>query len=990
MEIIRFAIDNPVKVTVGVLLLFLFGGVSLMDMPVQMTPTVDKPEISVNTSYTGAAPAEVEEQITIPIEEKLQAVEGMRRITSTSREGQSRVEMEFDWGVNKDVAVVDIIKRLARVRDLPDDADEPIVVAGATSERQPIYWANLRGTMPIDAMRRFADDVVGPRFERIDGVAEVRIYGGEERIVEVTVDFGALALRDIPLARLIAALKAENVNVRGGGIEIGKRRFQVRTVGLFAAPEEIGAVVVGRGKDGEPVYVKDVATVRDTYRDRASMVKINGEPAIGIGIVKKSDANTIAVVEGVHRVMAELNREIGPKGVQLDESYDSSDYIWESIGFVSGNFAVGGLLAVMTLLLFLRSFRSTVVIGVAIPIVTAAGFILMAVAGRSLNIISLAGMAFAVGMVVDNSIVVLENIYRYLQKGVKPAEAALSGAAEVWGAVLASTLTTLAVFIPILYVKEEAGQLFGDIALAISVTVGMSLIVAVTVIPTLSAHIMSVGTSLVGTLPKLWAFLDLWGGRVHKFFVGVAVWLSKATLKQKGAVIALVVAAAMATLPLMPKREYLPTGNRNLIFVIFKPYVGASLDTSRKYSDLIAERLLALPEVKYMFHVVSERFSGIGVRVTDEHRLRMAEVTDRVNGAIQGIPGFQYYRAFQTSLFSRSTGSDIEVEVRGTDLDEIGKISGDIQKKLYEIDGVSFVRSNLEQGAPEFRVIIDRERASRLGLRAADVAEIVESLVAGKKVSLYKEGGDEFDIVVRGDRSQVTGADAIRGVTVYGIGGKAVRLDAVASVVETVGPSQINHIEMDRSITLSVTKKPGAPLQEVVEGINETILDPLRADLPPGYYLTVSGSAADLDETASQLAGSFALALIVVYLLMAALFESWTQPLIIMFAAPLAFAGAIVGVRLGGAPMDVLTMLGFVILTGIVVNNAILLIHQATNNRRYHGMTPSDALIDSVTTRIRPIFMSTGTTILGMLPLVIGGGRGRSCTRDWGRRLWGG
>ncbi|MBF0170949.1 MAG: efflux RND transporter permease subunit, partial [Nitrospinae bacterium] len=744
------------------------------------------------------------------------------------------------------------------------------------------------------------------------------------------------------------------------------------------------------GGGGAPVYLRDVATVRDTFRDRASMVKILGRPAISVGIVKKSDANTVAVVRQVHETMEALNREIGPKGIRLEESYDSSDYIWESIGFVSGNFAVGAALAVVTLLLFLRSVRSTVVIGVSIPIATAAGFILMAVAGRSLNIISLAGMAFAVGMVVDNGIVVLENIYRYLQKGAKPAEAALQGAAQVWGAVLASTLTTLAVFVPILYVKEEAGQLFGDIALAISVTVGMSLIVSVTVIPTMAAHMMGVGATVTRYAPRLWTTLDLWGGRVHVFFVGIVTWLAhRATLKQKGALIALLVGLSLITLPLMPKREYLPTGNRNLIMVIFKPYVGASLDTSRKYSDQIAERLLKLPEVDYMFHIVSERFSGIGVRVTDEHRLKMAEVTAKVNGAMQGVPGFQFYRAFQTSLFTRVTGSDIEVEIRGPDLDRIGEIAGQVQGELGTVAGVSFVRSNLEQGAPEFQVRIDRERASALGLRAGDVAEIVETLVAGKKVSLYKEGGDEFDIVVRGDRSLVTGAEAIRGVTIYGADGKAVRLDAVATVVETVGPSQINHIEMDRSITLSVTKADGAPLQQVVETINVDILDPLRAALPPGYYLTVSGAAADLDQAGAQLAGSFAMALIVVYLLMAALFESWGNPLIIMFAAPLAFAGAILGVRLVGAPMDVLTMLGFVILTGTVVNNAILLIHQATNNR-HDGMEAREAIIESVSTRIRPIFMSTGTTILGMLPLVLGGGAGSELYQGLGASIVGG
>jgi HAE1 family hydrophobic/amphiphilic exporter-1 len=826
----------------------------------------------------------------------------------------------------------------------------------------------------------------------VTGVAEVRVFGGEERRIDVVIDFAALALRGLSIADLFRALTAENVNVRGGGIEIGKRRYQVRTVGLFMTPDDIGEVVVAQDPKGAPIYVKDVATVYDTFADRTGMVRINGEPAISFGVVKKSDANTIRVVGGIRAAMTQLNREIASKGVFLDVSYDSSDYIWESISFVTTNFVGGAFLAVATLLVFLKSFRSTMVIGVAIPIVTAAGFILMNAFDRSLNIISLAGMAFAVGMVVDNSIVSLENIYRHLQMGGARSKAALDGAVEVWGAILASTATTLAVFVPIVYVREEAGQLFGDIAIAISVTVGMSLLVAVTVIPALSAKILDVASGRATRRFKpFWRFADRGGARVHAFFVGVAVWLAHtASLRQKGLLIAAIVAASLLTIPLAPKMEYLPTGNRNLIFVTFKPYVGSSLETSRKYSDLIAERIIGMPQVAYMFHIVSDRFSGIGVRVTAPHRLDIAAVTDEINRRIAGIPGFQFYRAFQTSLFTRATGSDIEVELRGPDLDVIGERSIDLQRRLTGVAGVSFVRSNLEGGAPEFQVRIDRNRAAAVGLRVADVAEIVEAMVAGKKATIFKEGGSEFDIVVRGDRSALVDADAIRQVTVYGAEGKAVRLDAIADVVETVGPSQINHIEMDRSVTLQVTKASGAPLQQVVEEINATILDPLRAKLPPGYYVTVSGSAADLDQTIDQLSGSFVLAMIVVYLLMAALFESWSQPFIIMFAAPLAFAGAILGVRLTGSPLDVLTMLGFVILTGIVVNNAILLIHQATNNRRYHGMSPSEALVESVRTRIRPIFMSAATTVLGMLPLVLRGGAGSELYAGLGAAIVGG
>ena len=976
MWIIRFSIENPVKITVAVLLLGLFGAISLRDMPVQMTPTVDKPEISINTSYPGAAPAEVEEQITVPIEEKLQAVEGLRRITSSSREGRSSVELEFDWGVNKDTALIDIIKRLSRVRDLPDDADEPIIVAGATSERRSIYWANLRGPMPVDKMRLLADDLIAPALERIEGVAEVRVHGGEEREIQIVVDFAALSSRGLFVKDLISALARENVNVRGGGMDVGKRRYLVRTVGLFTNMDEIRSVIVAKDESGSPVYLKDVAKVYDSFKKRDSMVKIMGRPAIALGIVKKSGSNTIAVVNDVEATMEKLNRQLAPKGLSINESYDSSNYIWESIDFVASNFAYGAILAMVGLVLFLRSFKSAILVGVSIPIVAAAGFILLNAFGRSLNIISLAGMAFAVGMVVDNSIVALENIYRHMQMGKSRKQAAMEGAMEVWGAILASTLTTLAVFTPIIYIEEEAGQLFGDIAIAISVSVAVSLIVSITVIPALAAKGLDISQSAKTLNTGVWWLAQKIGEFVSSIFLGMAARMKTSSIVVKAVVVMVIVAAALATIPLAPKMEYLPKGNRNLVFIVFKPYVGSNLETSRKYSDIIAEKVLNLPEVKYMFHVVSARFNGIGVRMKDEHRLNIAEAERKINAAIQGSAGFEFARGFQRSLFSRMAGADIEIEVKGPNLPEAAKIAKNISTELYKIPSVTFTRTDLQTGNPEFRVIIDRERAADLKLSVSDIAEVVETVVAGKRASIYKEGGDEFDITVMGSEERLKNSDAIGSVPIYGGNGKSIRLDSVAKVVESIGPSQINHIEMERSVTLSVTKKEGAPLQEVVESIEEKVFEPMRKNMASGFSLAISGSARDLALTASQLSGSLVLAVIIVYLVMAALFESFLYPLIIMVAVPLAASGAILAVRFTGSSLDILTMLGFVILTGIVVNNAILLVHQTRNYVRHHGYKEKDAVIEAVRVRIRPIFMSSATTVMGMAPLVLRGGAG--------------
>ncbi|MGK7346328.1 MAG: efflux RND transporter permease subunit [Candidatus Nitrospinota bacterium M3_3B_026] len=976
MWIIRFSIENPVKVTVAVLFLVIFGSISVLDIPIQMTPTVDKPEIQIRTVYEGAAPQEIEEQITIPIEEKLQAVEGLKRITSTSSEGRSNVELEFEWGVNKDIALIDIVKRLARVRDLPVEADAPIVIAGTSSERRPIYWASLRGNMPVDKMRDFADDYVLPRFERVEGVAEVRMHGGEEREIRVALDFKALGARGLSVSDVRLALARENLNVRGGSLDIGKRRHLVRTVGLFQSIEDIESVIIAKDSGGAPIYVRDVATVYDTFRERSEMVRIMGRPAIAFGIIKKTGSNTIEVVNGVEAAIEKMNEEMAPRGIAIYESYDSSDYIWESIDFVSSNLGFGAGLAVVVLILFLKSIRSTLVIGVSIPIVIFSGFILLNVFGRTLNIVSLAGMAFAVGMVVDNAIVALENIYRHLQMGKGRAGAALDGAVEVWGAILASTLTTLAVFVPIIFVREEAGQLFKDIAIAISVSVFVSLIVSVTVIPAMTARFLAVGSALGKGKGGVWAPLNLLGRGAGAFFVGTVGWLSRAGTIAKLALVAVIIAAAVSTVPLTPKLEYLPKGNRNLIFIAFTPHVGSSLDTTRKYSDMVADRVLRMPEVKYMFHVISSRFNGIGVRVKDEYRLRMSEVADKINEVIRGAPGFKYIRAFQSALFSRSLGGDVEIDIRGPDLDEVASYSNEIMGEIYSAEGVGFARSNLDTGNPEIRVKIDRERAADLGLSVQDVAETVEALVAGKLATLYKVGGEEIDIVLKSSEEDLLDRNALERVTIFSMDGVPVRLGSVARIEQAEGPTQINHIEMDRSVTLSITKKTGAPLQAVVDSINEKILGPLREKMELGYHVSLSGHAADLDTTAKALSGSFVLAVIIIYLLMAALFESFLYPLVIMLSVPLAASGAILGVYVTSSSLDVLTMLGFIILAGIVVNNAILLIHQVLRNRRARGMSDHESVVEAVKVRVRPIFMSSITTVCGMLPLVVRGGAG--------------
>ncbi len=991
MWIIDTSIKRPVTVIVAAFLVLLFGYLALTKMPIQMKPTMEKPIITVRTTYTAAAPQEVEEQITIPIEEKLQAVEKLAKLTSTSQEGRSSITLEFEWGVDKNVATIDILKKLSLVKNLPEEADIPIIKAITSDEERPVYWASIRGPMPANQLRQYAEDYIKPRLERIHGVGDVRVYGGQEREIRVEVDYAAMSARGISVTDIRKALQLENKNVRGGHIDEGKRRYLVRTVGLFKNPREIESVII-KQTDGGAVYIRDVAKVFDTFKEKDSLVKIDGKPSVAFGVIRKTGENTIKVTQGVEKVIEDVNRELASKKITMHEAYDESDYIWDSIRFVQSNIIYGSIFAVLILVIFLRSWRTTIVIGLTIPIAVFASLIVLHAAGRSLNTITLAGLAFAVGMIVDNVIVVLENIYRHLEMGKPKLEAARDGALEVWGAVLASTLTTLAVFLPIMFVQEEAGQLFKDIAIAVSCAVGFSMVAALTFIPMMAGKVLKPGLTEEELenrpLLKKLAFVSL-GKKVHSFFVNFTIW-STGGAKRNIAVIAVVFIGFLLSLALIPQKEYLPLGNKNFIFVVMKPIVGTNNEKVQELSDIFAKRINKMEEKKMMFHVVADRFKGMGLRVKDRWKLKVGEVVEKVNSMLYDVPGFIFVRAFQTPIFQRSLGKGFELEIRGLDLKEVERLGVEIQGKLQKISGVELVRSSFDAGNPEYRITLDRERAADLGLSVSDVADVIETVVAGKKATLYKVGGKEYDITIRGRIGAFRDYHDLERILIYTPSGSAVPLSSIANVEPTTGPTAINHIEMDRSITHKITIDQDFPMERVMNDITEKIIMPYRASLPYGYSLNLSGAAADLDKTATALKGSFILALIIIYLLMSSLFESFLYPFVIMITVPLAAAGAIIGVVVTGSELNVVTMLGFIILSGIVVNNGILIIHQTIKFMESKQMTPADAIVEAVRVRIRPIFMSTITTVLGMAPLTLRGGAGSEIYSGLGAAIAGG
>ncbi len=1001
MKLIEFCVRYPVTVMVGVLLALLFGVIALLRLPLQMIPTVDRPEITVETEYRGAAPFEVEREITDRLEEKLNAVENLREITSTSIEGKSTIVLKFDWGTNKDVARLGVSEKLDLVTDIPVEAEESQISAVNTDEETPIAWIIIETSRELNEIWEEVKDVIVPRLERVGGVGTVWRFGGQDREVHVLLDPKAMVARGVTIGDVRAAIRRENRNTKGGDLSEGKRRHMVRTLGQFTKIGQIESVIV-RQDQNRPVYVRDIGRARFGHEDRDFSVRTNGRPAIGLGVLRRSGANTIEVMKGIKTEIAYLNDKLYEgKDIRLNMVYDETEYIDASVKLVTNNIYLAVSLAVLVLLFFLRSLSSIIVVAVAIPVSVIATFVFLGIFDRTLNIITLAGLAFASGMVVDNAIVVLENIYRHREMGKGAFQAALEGAQEVWGAILASTLTTVAVFVPVLFIEHEAGQLFRDIAIAISLAVSLSLIVSLTVVPMLSARLLK-GDSEVRNhqIRKLGAILDRLGGAVVAAIVGSLVWLFQSLIRRVAAVVAIVAGALALAYIFAPPLDYLPQGNRNLLFVVVRTPPGFSIDQKEQIIRTLEARFLAIPELDRLFAVVRVDNPIMGAIVKREHadlggmRKVLAEMRRRANG----IPGTEAVFITQSPLFRQRGGffggSNIELDIKGKDLEVIRRLSEQLRGKVAGLRAVNFVNSSFEWGNPELQVFVDRDRVAALGLSVSDVGEIVETMVEGSLAGAFREGGKEIDIVLKALPQEILRTQDLGAIVLTGSSGEPVQLTDVAAIRPGEGPTKIDHVDLDRAVKLTANVQEAIALDEAMKAMEETAVAEVRRQLPLGYSIDVSGQARDLVQAWNAFKWSFVLALIVIYLLMCSLFESWSYPFMIMFSVPLAATGGILAVSAAhtaepSIKMDSVTMLGFIILTGIVVNNAILIIHQALNFM-HSRHAPTEALLLSVRSRIRPIFMTSTTTVCALLPLVLSRGAGSELYRGLGAALLGG
>tara|TARA_Y100000589_G_scaffold154743_1_gene147325 strand:- start:675 stop:3782 length:3108 start_codon:yes stop_codon:yes gene_type:complete len=995
--ILESCINYPVTVSVAVLFVVFFGVKSLVSLPVQMTPDVSKPVVSVNTIWPGASPAEVEREILERQEQFLKSLEGLDEMNATASPSSGNVVLNFKTGTNLDSALLKVNNLLNRVPGYPAEVERPIISTSGAFDNAIGWFIFLPLGDEVDpqisSKKIFVEDHIESAFERVPGVAAANIFGAQEEEVQILFSPQAIASRGLTVPQVITKIRQEGKDYSAGKIDEGKRRYIVRTKTSFQSLSDIENILL-REDPRERVFLKDIAKVTIQSKDAGSQVRYKGRPCIAINAQRQVGSNVLKTMAGLQQTIEKLNEGIlKDNGYKLIQAYDSSIYIKKSLNLVSQNLLLGGLLAITVLLLFLRNVRPTLIIACAIPISAIGTFLGMFLLGRNINVVSLAGISFAVGMLVDNSIVVLENIFSHLQRGKSPYLAAVEGTREVWGAIAASTITTVAVFLPLLFLDSEIAQLFKDIALAISCAVTLSLLVSIFVIPTLSANVLRSNAS---------------SNDSHVFFANsisrFVLNLCSSKARQILVIATLSISSILFSYLLSPPAEYLPTGSRNLVFSILIPPPGYNLQEFIRIGEKLEGDLKSLwegdePEVSSFFYVASSTRVFMGFRATEDDTVD--NLMKKLRGTLNTVPGMLAI-VVRASLFNQGFGGGRTIDLRLTGPD-LQQLMNNAQQAFFKVQSVipgaqARPQPGLDLGQPELHVLPNYKKLAEVGYNSRDIGQTVDAMVDGVLVTEYrKANGKMIDVSLRGKKQDVMNTQAIKNVPLYLPNTKGVsELGSIVDVKHDMGPTEILRFEQERVVTLSITPPLQVPLQTAMQKIRDEIIEPMRekGNLGGPYRAILAGTADKLTTTRQQLQGQFFSAMLVTYLLLCALFQSFMTPFIILFSVPLAAFGGFLALRtvniaVAPQPLDVLTMLGFIVLLGIVVNNAILIVDQTLKGIK-NGQSKQTSVSKALIARVRPIFMSTLTSMFGMAPLVLMTGPGSELYRGIGAVVLGG
>ena len=983
MSLADFALKRPVTVLMLVIVVLVMGTVSLTRVGLDLLPEMNLPIAAVFTDYSGVGPEEIETLITRPLEETLGTVTNVKEITSITSSGSSIVLLEFNMGTNMDFAALEMREKIDLIRGwLPDDAGQPLVFKFDPS-MMPVMVVGLGGVDDLAQLKELAEDTIKPRLERLEGVASVSVQGGKEREIEVRLHPAALEGYGVGMDQIIQTLAAENLTLPAGTVREGEEELLLRTTGEFRSVEEIGEVNI-MTPAGVAVKLKDLGTVTDTYADADQVAYLNGRPAVALSIQKQAGANTALVGR---RLKAELERlKALQPGLEYTYVLDQSEFIEEALASMAQDAVKGSLLAVLILLLFLRNLRSTLVIAVVIPISVVSTFVLVHFAGLTMNLMTLGGIALAVGMLVDNAIVVLENIFRLREEGYGPLEAARQGAGEVAMAVTASTLTTVAVFIPIVYVEGIITEIFNQLALTVSISLLASLVVALTLTPLLSSRLLvvEVNNNDQGKGGILRRCSRLFGKKLEALDNAYGRTLSWC-LGNRKKVLAIAIVLFILSLVLVPfvGAEFLPATDEGRISISVRLPVGSTLEATEAVAERVARTAAELPQVQDVLYTVggggnmgmggsSPEQASVDITLVParQRQLSTEAVVEELRQRLRDIPGADISVASQSMIMvDGGLVSAISIAVKGNDLDILEELSEEIVAAIENIPGVRHPDTSLRAGRPELQIRPRRQRLAALGLTTGQVANAVDAALQGRVATRLRVAGEEVEIRVRldGDKTR----QDLEGLVLTSPLGMKVTLADVADFVYDVSPRSIYRENQVRVVTVTADIS-GRDLAGVMQDIQARVAE---IPLPEGYFIDYGGEYEEMAEAFSGLGLAAVLGIVLVYAVMAAQFESLLHPFTIMFSVPFAVTGAVFGLFVTGRTINVTSAIGGVMLIGIVVNNAIVLVDYI-NTLRGRGMELEEAVIAAGRTRLRPILMTTLTTVLAMIPLALGLGEG--------------
>ena len=976
MKLTEASLRNPAAVVVAVVMVCAFGVMSLLDLPLQLFPDIERPQMSIQTDWRAASPQEMESEIVEPIEAVMQGLPGLEEIASNVNAGNSFINLTFAVGSDMDAMLVEVLSRMNRLPPLPRDATPPVVQAGADNANSSLTYffvQKLPGT-PGDILdyRQLIEDRVVPRLSAVEGVAGVEINGGAPEELTITLDLERAAALGIQIPE-VAAVAARATDVSGGVVEAGRREYVLRFAGRYS-PEAMGELILA-WRDGRPVRLGDVARVAVERPEQRFFAYQNGNPAIGLRILRESGANVLDALDGVKAVVEQVREsELAPLGLDIRQSFDASVFINRAVALLSGNLLVGVLLAVGCLWWFLRDARATALIACAIPISLLATFIVLQLTGRSLNVISLAGLAFAVGMVMDAAVVVAENIVRLREAGMPAHKAALEGTRQVGSALFASTLTTVAVFLPVIFMEDVEGQLFADLALTISIAVGISLLIAFTVLPAAAGNWLRVGRQDV---------------QKHRFWSRVSDWALRTTSgrrRQLAWIGALVAAPALLAAVLMPQIDYLPPVKRAAVDAFFNFPPGMSPErVNREMVPTILRRMRPYmdgekpPQLSNWYVNVWPGGGTVGARVVDPGDIGELEriVRDEI------VVGFPDTRAFaaEGELFGSFGGSAraIQIHLQHGDDAALARAAEAGRRQLTELFPGANVQAwpNADGGTPELRINADDRRLAEVGWRRPDLGTVVRTLGDGQWLGEHFDGDRRLAIILRSNREDDLARLGVAPLATPQ--GGVLSLGELADVETVLAPNQLRRIDRRRTVTLTVDPPPAMSLEEALEIVDTRVVPALREVLPEDAAIRVSGSADRLGEVVRTMGFNFVLALLVLFLLMAAMFRSPRDSAFVMATLPMAVFGGVLGLLAldlaAGQTLDLLSMIGFIMLLGMVINNAILLVAQ-TREAQAAGASLDAALKQALDQRLRPILIAALTGVLGALPMAVNPGPG--------------